>query len=176
MGFPKGVLSSPCPIKPGEHRGVVTEFKKGSVPNNKMPVGSVTIRIHKGDKPRAWIKVAEPNVWIPRAVHVWMQHGGTIPKGFVVHHDNGDTTDDSITNLKLTTRGAHRLMHHADIEVARLSSMRILPEKVLPCSKCGSLHKRKYASNPQLCPECRKDAARENKRRYKQRIRAAYRQ
>lgn len=156
------------PIKPGERRGVATEFEKGHIPKNKLPVGSVTIRQHKGDHPRAWIKVSEPNVWMPRAVHVWISSGGTVPKGFVIHHDNEDTLDDRIENLKCIKRGAHRMIHHEKIRLAQTGRTATIKTKT--CQTCGI----EYSGKPQsqFCEPCRKERTRAKRRDYKKRLRS----
>ena len=55
-------------------------FKKGIIPHNKLPIGSVTIRNQKGDI-RRWIKVEEPNKGILYSNFVWFKNNGIIPKG-----------------------------------------------------------------------------------------------
>jgi hypothetical protein len=37
----------------------------------------------------------------------------------IVHHVNGDSTDDRIENLQLTTRAAHMDMHRIEIEAGK---------------------------------------------------------
>jgi hypothetical protein len=84
-------------------------------------VGSTTIRVrHKrnGDT-RAWVKVAEPNVWRERARVVWEEHCGPIPRGMIVHHESRDTLDDSIENLRLISRADHLLEHRPEFEEKR---------------------------------------------------------
>jgi hypothetical protein len=62
------------PANKGKHtattgRMAETQFKKGNVPQNHLPVGSVRVRrSYKGRKPYVWEKVEEPNVW--RMKHV----------------------------------------------------------------------------------------------------------
>lgn len=160
----------------GEHRGLATEFKKGMIPKNKLPVGSVTIRTHSRDKPRAWIKVAEPNVWILRAQYIWLTNGGVIPGGFVIHHQNQDPMDDAMGNLKLVSRGAHLVAHRAQIEPLRRIGNARRPLKPVVCTRCGTKYKAKKRARQNgaaYCLSCKKEAARESKCRYKQRIHAA---
>lgn len=38
--------------------------------------------------------------------------GFAIPKGMVVHHIDGDPTNDDIDNLALVTAAAHNTIHH----------------------------------------------------------------
>lgn len=101
---PKGVRVSPA-----------SEFKPGAVPKNKLPVGSVTIRDDKAGKPRAWVKVAEPNKWRPRAIVVWEATHGPLPRGKVVHHRDRDSLNDSLENLVALTPSEHATEHREDL-------------------------------------------------------------
>src|SRR5207248_10749888 len=42
---------------------------------------------------------------------IWTEHFGRIPKGFCVHHKNGNWRDDRPSNLELMPLGAH-MSHH----------------------------------------------------------------
>ena len=170
--FPKGVMSSPNPIKKGEHRGKATEFKKGIVPKNKLPVGSVTTRIQKGDHPRAWVKVAEPNVWIPRAIYTWTSQGGTIARGFVIHHRNHNSLDDSIENLECIKRATHANHHQPALQTAKIGLT--LKVRSLPCGKCGKVTMLKKRGS--FCHDCAISSRREKHRNYKKWLRAQRRQ
>jgi hypothetical protein len=116
--YPKGNVPWNKGVK-GLHQSPQTEFKKGHTTTNKLPVGSVTQRRDKYGTVRAFRKVAEPNKWVPNAVWVWNQHRGEIPKGYVLHHDDGDALNDSIENLKLLTRAEHLKAHEADLAEAK---------------------------------------------------------
>jgi len=39
-------------------------------------------------------------------------YGNEIPKGFIIHHKNGDKTDNCILNLQLMKLSEHMRMHH----------------------------------------------------------------
>lgn len=96
----------------GIHLSPATEFQIGRTSDNALPIGSVTIRRRQRDKkPRAWVKVAQPNKWILRALLVWMTANGDIPSGYVVHHGDRDTLNDAIENLALLTRADHLNEH-----------------------------------------------------------------
>ena len=97
-----------------------TEFKKGLVPKNKREAGTVTVRTRKRDgRQRAWVKVAEPNVWRLRATVVWERRYGPISDGLVVHHLDGDTLNDSLGNLAVVSRAAHVNIHRADLQAGK---------------------------------------------------------
>ena len=115
--------------KKGLHLSAETEFKPGIVPANKLPVGSVQVRTRKRDgQQRAWVKIAEPNVWRPRAVAVWESaNGRKVPKGCVVHHVDRNPTNDAIDNLELKTRADHLREHRDEIEPLRLAALKPLP-------------------------------------------------
>lgn len=100
-----------------------TEFKKGQKGINWLPVGSVRVRRDKGKgQPRAYIKVAEPNIWKLRAVLVWEKENGPVPKGFVVHHKNENSLEDVIENLCALTRAQHLMAHEKSLRVAAKAS------------------------------------------------------
>jgi hypothetical protein len=91
-------------------------FEKGQAAGNKLPVGTVRIRTrHKrnGEK-RAFIKVAEPNVWVLRAQFIWEQANGPIPDGFGVHHKDRDKLNDDLCNLELKSKAAHLDEHRPE--------------------------------------------------------------
>lgn len=77
-----------------------TEFKKGNVPHNYLPVGSV---ITNGDGYLVK-KVADPNKWEFLQRLVWEEHNGPIPPGYGVTFLDGDKTNCDISNLRLMTR------------------------------------------------------------------------
>lgn len=121
--FKPGRRSSPATeIKRGQHLSTATEFKPGQAAHNKLPVGSVTVRTLQGVK-RAFVKVAEPNVWRERAKVVWEQtHGKPVPRGMVIHHDDRDSLNDAPENLIALTRKQHALEHLEEAMAAGLGS------------------------------------------------------
>lgn len=103
----------------GIHLSPATEFKPGRKSDAALPVGTVTIRQHKDEGPRAWVKVAEPDVWRPRAIVVWEQAHGALPEGQVVHHQNRNTLDDALENLEAIDRAGHLAEHRHEFEAKR---------------------------------------------------------
>jgi HNH endonuclease len=95
----------------GIHLSPGSEYRKGRRSEKWLPVGTVTMRRHKYDKPRMWLKVAEPNVWKLRAVVVWERKHGRLPRGHIVHHKDHDTLNDSPRNLEALTRAEHVREH-----------------------------------------------------------------
>jgi hypothetical protein len=113
-------LSPATEIKQGQRLSPRTEFKKGQRPRNTLEVGAVTIRKEKATgKFRAWVKIAEPNVWRHRYLVVWESVHGPIPKGMVVHHKDHDCLNDVIENLELKTRREHIAEHRQGLLEAR---------------------------------------------------------
>ena len=55
-----------------------TQFKKGQRGPRQRPVGAERITCDGVE-----VKVAEPNVWEPKARVVWKSHFGEIPQGFI---------------------------------------------------------------------------------------------
>ena len=115
-------LSVATEIKPGQHLSATTEFKPGQPAHNKLPVGSVTTRMVFG-RPRAFVKIAEPNVWRARAKVVWeREHGCRLPRGKVVHHKDRDTMNDAPENLVALTRSEHAMEHADEARLAGFGS------------------------------------------------------
>ena len=48
-----------------------------------------------------------------RLAHVieWERHNGAIPRGFQVHHRNGDKQDNRVENLELVDATTHKRLH-----------------------------------------------------------------
>ena len=92
-----------------------TEFKNGNIPWHTKPVGSVFI----DSRNRALVKIAHPNSWKLRSHLVWEKHYGLMPHGSIVHHEDRDTLNDSISNLKVVTRGIHLKIHREEFEQKR---------------------------------------------------------
>jgi hypothetical protein len=95
----------------GIHLSIDTEFKKGQIGRNWRPVGDITTRTDKSGNQRRWIKISEPSVWIECSHHTWIANNGKIPKGYVIHHIDMNTSNDDINNLALLTRKAHFEIH-----------------------------------------------------------------
>lgn len=104
----------------GLHLNPSCEFKKGHRGARTNHVGAIRIRKRRRDgERRAWVKVAEPNLWRLRAALVWELANGPIPKGMLVHHKDRDTLNDALSNLELLSRSQHMKEHHDEILRAR---------------------------------------------------------
>jgi hypothetical protein len=92
------------------------QFVAGRPAENRYPVGAVRIRTrrNRGGEKRAFIKTAEPNVWILRARHIWTRAYGPIPPGMGLHHRDGDKLNDVIENLELVSKSEHLAIHRPE--------------------------------------------------------------
>jgi hypothetical protein len=77
-----------------------SEFKKGNLPQNYLPVG--TERISKDGIIE--VKFKDPNRWRSKHSVIYEQHHGAIPKCHVVIFVDGDRANLSIDNLVLVSR------------------------------------------------------------------------
>jgi len=63
--------------------------------------------------------------------YVWEKHNGEIPKGMHVHHIDGDTTNNEISNLEIVTSMEHSKKHYAEnlpkwrrnMDIARIAAI-----------------------------------------------------
>ena len=98
----------------GIEKSKATRFKKGHSPVNHRPVGST--RVTKDGYIE--VKVAEPDKWKLNSRVVWESVNGKIPKGYVILHINGITTDDGIENLQIMSRAeVVRLTNKSCLEI-----------------------------------------------------------
>lgn len=90
------------PFNKGTHIGgwEPTQFKKGNIPHNWLPVGSE--RINRDGYFE--IKIADPRAWKGKHILIWEEHNGTVPKGYAVIFGDGDRSNFDIDNLILVSR------------------------------------------------------------------------
>ena len=87
-------------------------FKKGGMPQNHKPVGTVSIRNnYKRGQQYVYEKVAEPNVWRPKHILEWERKYGKVPKGKIVIFADGNTLNTDIDNLILIGRNQNAVMN-----------------------------------------------------------------
>lgn len=116
--------------KRGIHFSPKSEFKKGNIPANKLPIGSVRLRRRRREKEsRAYVKVAEPNVWKLRAHVVWEKGHGKIPSGMIIHHIDRNQLNDSPDNLVAVSRAWHIKEH--SIKAKKISTWEEGIEEIL---------------------------------------------
>ncbi len=163
-GFKKGHTTWNKGIK-GIRMSPSTEFKKGQKSTNWVPVGTITIRTHKG-KQRAWQKTAEPNIWKMRAVVVWDSHNGPLPVKKLVHHKDRNSLNDTHTNLQAMTRAEHLIEHRSEFRRPSFKRDDRLKDKI--CTACSNTFSG-YV-NAQFCHLCATQRRRESQQRYKIKI------
>jgi hypothetical protein len=137
----------------GIHLSPASEFKLGQKPVNHLPVGSATVRLDKVSKrPRRWVKTEEPNKWRPGAVVVWEAINGSVPSGVIIHHRDGDATNDTLDNLEPVTRSEHLAIHLPEFE----AKMR------MRCRVASVARWARYRAEHELLGEVRPDTAKPN--------------
>lgn len=88
-------------------RADLTKFRRGHRGARQKPVGT-----ERMERDGLMVKVAEPNVWKPKARVVWEKHFGPIPQGCVVRLKDGDRYNCSPENLLLLSRRDHVLLNY----------------------------------------------------------------
>lgn len=84
-----------------------TQFKKGHRGPRQRSVGSERITARDGVQ----VKMAEPDVWVPKARAVWEQAFGPIPEGYIVRHLDGDRQNFALDNLRPMSRAENARMN-----------------------------------------------------------------
>lgn len=99
--FPKGHKAVRS-FKKGEHVSRETEFWKGHMPHNYKPVGTEIWRHDRrrnSDGKYLYVKVAEPNVWVPKHRLIWEEAYGLIPDGIRIVFADRNPENLSLDNL-----------------------------------------------------------------------------
>lgn len=84
-----------------------TRFKKGNIPHNHRPLGSERTTIEGYIE----VKVAEPNKWKTKAVVIYEEKYGKIPKGHKVIYLDGNRQNLDISNLKVISSAEELIMN-----------------------------------------------------------------
>lgn len=88
--------------------GLQTQFKKGHMPHNYVPVGSERIRTlrtnRKAKDDYIDVKIADPNKWKAKHILIWEQHNGPVPRGHAVIFGDGNNRNFGPNNLILVSR------------------------------------------------------------------------
>ena len=98
---------------------------------------------------------------------IWMAAHGPIPKGYHVHHINGDKSDNRLENLTLMSNADHSAYHydghlrshldkaHANSKKSNERNRAIRLQRDLVCVICGSVYHSSAVNYSRFCsPEC----------------------
>ena len=88
-------------------RSKETRFKKGNIPHNHKPLGSV----RESKDGYLEVKVAEPNKCAQKHRLVWQGEHGEIPKGSVIVFKDGNRRNFSPDNLECISRAIHAALN-----------------------------------------------------------------
>lgn len=99
--FQKGQTSWNRGKKIGSHpNSAKTQFKKGHMPHNLVPVGTEVVATIGYLK----IKIAEPNIWEFSHHRLWREYHGDIPPSHMIAFRDGNRLNVVIDNLELVSR------------------------------------------------------------------------
>lgn len=104
--------------------GENTQFKKGNIPSNRLPIGSERIDSKDG---YTYVKIQDGHLnknWKMKHVLVWEEHNGPLPKGHCIIFGDRDRENFDIDNLicvsraQLVRMNQHGLIQN-DVELTR---------------------------------------------------------
>lgn len=104
--FKKGNVSWIKGKKMQDGWGGETRFKKGNIPHNTLPIGSIIVRKYVDGSEYQWKKVSEKQ-WRQLSYVVYEEHNQPIPSGFIVAFKDGNTLNCAPDNLILKTKAEH---------------------------------------------------------------------
>lgn len=96
--------------------GEATQFKKGSVPPNRVPVGTERIDSKDG---YIYVKIQDGHLnknWKQKHVLIWEEHNGPVPKGYAVLFGDGNKRNFDPGNFILVSRA----------QLARLNQLKLI--------------------------------------------------
>ena len=99
MGHPSFVPEGPVPPEWGQR---ISERRGAPVGATHRTEGYVRIKTAEGPDPATWKR--EHRV-------IYEAANGPIPEGYVVHHTNGDRSDNRLENLEAMSRAEHIRLH-----------------------------------------------------------------
>lgn len=81
-------------------------FKKGHINKSMLPIGTIRLRkrYDRINSNYLYIKIAEPNKWIPQHRFIYEQKYGKIKKGYLVHFKDNNHCNLSIDNLEVISK------------------------------------------------------------------------
>lgn len=132
----------------------------------QRPDGRWLVRCRKRKEAYLWSRVV-----------IWDALGRELSPSEVVHHRNGDNTDDRIGNLRVLTQAEHARLHGcqaervAILDAARPKAHAVRAERVAEITHCRHGHPysgdnvRREANGKRVCLTCARDRNRAWRRR-----------
>jgi len=98
---------------------------------------------------------------------VWEHFNGKIPKGYIIHHIDGDKSNNDISNLQIMTQPEHMKLHRENIESKKcicdycgkefVSKPNFKGERRFCSEECGDKWKHEKDYEIRICSECGKE-------------------
>lgn len=92
-------------------------------------------------------------------VQIWKDNYGEIPKGYIVHHKDGNADNNGLSNLECITEKEHKARHYADMEwserTRRAFSKGQLSRPMIKyiCKNCGKEFESRRAYKVNFCSD-----------------------
>lgn len=84
--------------------------------------------------------IATKNGTVLQHRRVWFDANGAIPNGFVIHHINGDKTDNRLENLELCDRSSHMKEHYPNGFCSEPWNKGKTVYEERTCANCGTVY------------------------------------
>jgi hypothetical protein len=85
----------------GIHLSSETEFKKDQNVGEKHPCWKGGVQKPKNDCAYLYVGNSQR---VRRPKTIWEEANGSVPKGYIIYHKDGDNKNDDLSNLEIITR------------------------------------------------------------------------
>lgn len=117
--FKKGCKQNDHCFKKGERNGIETEFKKGNIPKNWVPIGTEKVRsdgyVYVKISDIRGVKYSHLINWKLKHIIIWEEAYGSVPKDSCIIFLDGNKANVTLGNLACVTKSQRLIINKNDL-------------------------------------------------------------